>query len=292
MKVKLNGKKLAALKAFKKFAIGGLIFSAVALIVIAIFSLFPTAGGKFTIRFDDPQKLPNITISDDSKGEKIGTYFLGNPMKNVYQTRLEDVYATISSKRIDEIGGSQNITDKLEDGTDFDEALVYTVFISVSGEEDEIVNATVNLDGYDAPKNSTNGPLDYLRVLTYVSEISEDKQSESNVKTTVYGKNNIHNEPTVLGDDDFREAVSYFTKYKNDDLRTRRKSDYALNDQEYCEPFVSSNVGEQLVKQELYLEKGKTYRYTFVAYFEGFDPDGYGIAPTDSSLLMSLHFGK
>lgn len=291
MKNKVNGKKLAALKVFKKFAIFGFTASAIALIVVAIFSLFPTGGGNFTIRFDDPRALPNVTLSETSDGSRPGTYFLGNPLQKTYQTTLSDVYKKVTDMKVSEVAGSQNIVNEAE-GVKYDEALVYTVFISASGDQDETMKVTVNLDGYDLPKNDTTGPLEYLRVLTYVSEISEDKQSESNVKTTVYGAKNIHNLPTVLSNDDYREAVADYETALGVESRTARKATSNLNGQEYCESFLSSNVGEQLVQQELTIQKSKTYRYTFVSYFEGFDQDGYGKAPLETYLLMSVHFGK
>lgn len=292
MDKKVDGKRLARLKLLKKVGIFGLSASAIAIIVIAIFSFFPTGGGNFSIRFDDPGKAPNITMSEDAESKESGVYFLGQPLNKVLPTSCEDVYKYVSELKVKEVGGSQNLKNKANDGSEIDEALVHSVFLKVDGEADETLKVTLNLDGYSLPKNNTVGPLEYLRVLTYVSEISEDKQSESNVKTTVYGATNIQNSPTVLGNDDFREAVSTYKKSMAEDGRTARTSSYALNGQEYCEPFVSSNVGEQLVKQELNLQKGKTYRYTFVSYFEGYDPDGYGKAPLETYLLMSLHFGK
>ena len=294
---KFRGKSIVNLRLLRKIGIIGLSVSAATIVLVAVFSLLTSSGKSFTIRLDNPIEAPHIQMSSSVNGGDPSTYFVGDPILNASQALGPQVYERVNAiDSLDYLHGSQNLDHMEQDGTinpEGQDAQVYTLYLTATGDEEEVFQVTLNLDGLDVPFGVTS-PLEYYRAMFITSDVTESLESHVNQNVTVYGNKTNTNQSTVLDENDMREAVSSFSRVRNNDGRTVRQAneDSKIAGQAYCEPFASNEVGEQLVRFQITIPSKETKRITFVGYFEGYDPDGYGLAPTEAYMLLSLHFGK
>lgn len=294
---KFSGKSFVNLRLLKKIGIIGLSVSAAAITLVAVFSLFQSSGKSFTIRLDNPIEQPHLQMSSTVSGGDPSTYFAGEPIMNASQAYGAQVFSRINeTTSLENLHGSQNldhINEKGEIETDSQDAQVFTLYLTATGDEEEVFQVALNIDGLEVP-NNVKSPLEYYRAMFITSDVTDSLEANVNRKTTVYGNKTTTKQSTVLDANDYRECVSSYSRVRDDDGRTVRQADEDSNidGQYYCEPFTSTNVNEELVRFQVSIPSKQTIRLTFVGYFEGYDPDGYGVAPTQAYMLLSLHFGK
>ena len=295
---KYSGKSFVNLRLLKKIGIIGLSVSAAAISLVAVFSLFQSSGKSFTIRLDNPLEQPNLQMSSSINGGDPATYFAGQPILNASQAYGADVFQRVTDPEkfptLEQIHGSQNLDHKNEKGeieTDSQDAQVYTLYLTAMGDEEEEFQLSLNLDGLSVPYN-VKSPLEYYRAMFIISRVDESLNPNLDLSTKVYGNKTTTQQPTVEGENDYRECVSSYTRVRDENGKTIRNAGDDINGQYYCEPFNSTEVNEQLVRFKISIPSKQSIRITFVGYFEGFDPDAYGVAPTEAYMLLSLHFGK
>ena len=287
---KFSGKSFVSLRLLKKVGIIGLSVALATLIVIAAFSLLHSSNKSFSIHFDKSEDV-HLVVSTKPDGSDAGTFFLGNPLVDAGQVDGLEVYSRLEEiNDLAELTGPTNFYSKDSNDQEYLSAMLFTVYLTNTGEEEETYTASLNLDAQEY--DSKVAPIEYYRVLFAESDVDETQKADVNLKTKVYGAKTNQVSGTPMGDDDTREAVSSYKNNIAPSGHTVRVADVNINGQEYCEPFISSNVGQSIVRHEITVPSNTTRRLTFVGYFEGFDPDGYGEAPNRAFLLMSLHLGK
>ncbi len=287
-----QGKNIVNSRKLKKAGIIVASVSASIIVVIMMLAIFKNgSNGGFTIKIDNPSKDNHVTMSTDAGGKNNTVLLAGEPVNKMYPTTAQSVEEYLSTFTLDNIGGPNNMKDPNPSRPDYYNAVVYTVFLSNYSEtEDQKLTYEVHLNGYVAPENGAQNTLDYMRVLVQTSTSNSLTNDQS---TTYFARRNNSNLGTVVAEDDYREAVSAYSKVINDANKTVRQSDYqGLSSDGYCVNFQENENNDVIISQDLIIKPKETMRFTFVSYLEGKDPDCKSYAPDSTVLLMSLHFGN
>ena len=297
----VNIRKPARARLWKRAAIIVASVTTLALVAFVVISLLPHGNDAFSIRIHNPGKnteeaednhfhMSRGWSADGSKDEDAGTYIRGESLDKMVLTTAEDVEKYLAS--IDYKEGQQNYYVKSEDEVVKGYALVYTIYlVNDSSLKEQNLKFSVNADTY---YNSAKGSniIDYLRVL-----IQTEVVGSGEIDNIYYGQK--HNNPKVdlpnsLGD--YRESISTYEKsFDATSIKAKYTTKYKGQDVGYCNSFNDLNeTNKALVNDnstQVTIPAGKALRFTYVSYFEGEDMDSNVTIPSDSYILLSLHFG-
>lgn len=285
-----EGKKIVNGKRWKKTGIILSSVSAVALIVVSMFLLFRSGkSGGFTVHIVNPAEANHVTMSDDPKGG-VATILSASPIDGMYPTTASKVEAYLQGfADFDAIRGSHNMMDDNPSREGMASALVYTLFLTNDGEEEQELDYEVQLDSYVRATNGATGALDYLRVMVQTSIDTID----GNQSTKYFAKASNSNLGTDISETDNSEPISTWEKGPDNNFKTARISNYVgLSESRYCENFIDDKNNNVIVRSSVIVPAKKTMRFTFVEYLEGEDQDCKGQGPNETTLLMSLYFGR
>ena len=284
-----EAKKLARLRLLKRIGIIGLITSAAIGLVFLILSLLPQGNAAFSIRIDNPGTIENsnfsiFTSEDQAKeGNKKDsvTYLAGEPLKRAGQTDAKWVESQLS--QLDSFNGGLH----LKNNEDKELAMVYTIYLTNTTDEEVDIQYAVRLDAYKEAVEEMAAPIEYFRVLIQTEEVG----TPNSVSNAYFGQRRTGRFPNYIYDsEDGREPI-YTVSYEKD-VQTHVKSDFFSNGNDgYCVNFSDYKITKDIVLSSVKIPVGKVLRYTFVAYFDGTDVDSYVRAQNDDYLLLSLHFG-
>ena len=288
-----EAKKIARLRLLKRIGIIGLITSGAIGLVFLILSLLPQGNAAFTIRIDDPAEVQTFkmfsTAEDAQNNKDSKTYMSAKPMTSTKPTDVGVVTKYLASLENKE--GSQNLIEdkENENKTQHELAMVYTVYLANTSDEEIDIRYMVNLDAYKQPDNTSAAPIEYFRILVQ-TQIDNEPVSERFYAQKRSPK--FSYVPTDCEDkDQTREPISW-DKDWDENGEVYLKSKYKSNGNDgYCLNFNDYEFKSDIVNEQISIPVGKTLRYTFVAYFADDDLDNGGNAPENSYLLLSLHFG-
>lgn len=243
----------------------------------------------------DPTKGAFTMTEETATGDVARSYLRGEALSgNVMQTRAQTVRAYYDSlleeKDLDHNGGSHNFVDK--DGEA--KATVYTFFLrndSATIEAKYRLQAT--LTNRTDPTNNARNPYDYLRIILLEGNVGEADDS-----IVYYGNANVNETGTVDGGvSDSRECISTWERENHDADSEHpyylRKPLYSDGENSYCVNFENKNDPDLLFDAADHrIAPGKIRRITFIAYFEGEDPDALGTPPKGSSFGFGITVGS
>ena len=286
-----EAKKIARLRLLKRIGVIGLITSGAVGLVFLILSLLPHGNAAFTIRIDNPGTTENSTFrifateeqaQSGSKNDSV-TYLSGTPLSRAGLTDAKAVEAHLSS--ITDFEGNTNFIND----TGKELAMVYSVFLTNTTEEDVTVQYAVRLDAYKESTEEMASPIEYFRVLVQTEEVG----NPSSLSNKYFGQSRTGRFPDYIYDSDGGREPIYTKSYGNEtDLKTHVKTDLiSAGNDGYCINFADYRITKDIVVSELTIPVGKAIRYSFVAFFDGMDIDSFVRAQNDDYILLSLHFG-
>ena len=284
-----EAKKIARLRLLKKIGIAGLVTSGAIGLVFFILSLLPQGNAAFSIRIDNPGTIENSNFSiftsedqaqEGNKKDSV-TYLAGEPLKRAGQTDAKWVESQLS--QLESFNGGLH----LKNNEDKELAMVYTVYLTNTTDEDVEIQYAVKLDAYKEAVEEMAAPIEYFRVLIQTEEVG----TPNSISNSYFGQRRTGRFPNYIYDsEDGREPI-YTVSYEKD-VQTHVKSDFSSNGNDgYCINFSDYKITKDIVLSSVKIPVGKVLRYTFVAYFDGTDVDSYVRAQNDDYLLLSLHFG-
>ena len=285
-----EAKKIARLRLLKKIGVAGLLASGAIGLVFFILSLLPQGNAAFSIRIDNPGTVENSNFSiftsedqaqEGNKKDSV-TYLAGEPLKRAGQTDAKWVESQLS--QIESFNGGLH----LKNDNDKELAMVYTVYLTNTTDEEVEIQYAVKLDAYKEAVEEMAAPIEYFRVLIQTEEVG----TANSISNTYYGQRRTGRFPDYVYDSaDGREPI-YTVSYAGDDVKTHVATDFSSSGNDgYCINFSDYKITKDIVVSSIKIPVGKVLRYTFVAYFDGTDVDSYVRAQNDDYLLISLHFG-
>ncbi len=288
-----EAKKIAKLRLLKRIGLIGLFTSGAIGLVFLILSLLPQGQAAFSIRIDNPASKENAKFSIFTTAEKAQqgskknsvSYLAGEPLKRAGQTDAKVVEQELS--KIENFEGSGKI---VNERGDHELALVYSVYLTNNTEEEISVKYAVRLDAFkETAVNNISAPIEYFRVLVQTQEVGND----ASLSNKYYGQRSNGRHPDyVYASEDGREPIYTVADVDETSVQTVIKTDYqSPGNDGYCINFSDYRLTKDIVISEVNVPVGKVLRYTFVAFFDGQDVDGWNILPNDDYLLISLHFG-
>jgi|GEM_PF-811741 hypothetical protein len=316
-----KSKKLGRMAKAKKVTIILVSCAALAVGVIVLMSL-PRGAEGFIVQMDhdliEQQKKAHYSLTISPTGEATSaSYLRGDPLGNAWPTTaltVREYYDSIKDVLDGKVegakpGGSHKFVDNGES-----KALLYTFYLRNDSKDEEAhYRLRCVVTNRTDPTNDAKNPYDYLRIVMRQGNVGEPDDS-----VVYYGNQNIQEMGTTQGDpstddrNDLREAISDWEKYTRtkeveDEKGNTREEQYYLRNPTYIEKY---SVGDKEYSLDycvnfdnaedrnllfdannLIIPAGKTRRITFIAYFEGKDPDAYGSAPKGAQLGMSLIVG-
>lgn len=284
-----EAKKIAKLRLLKKVGLIGLITTGAIGLVFLVLSLLPQGNAAFSIRIDNPELTENseFKIFSSQESAESGsnkdsvTYLEGKPLSHAGQTDAKVVEEHLKS--VTEFNGNNNLTND----SGYDLAMVYTIYLTNTTQEEIHVKYAVRLDAFSESSETMASPIEYFRVLVQTQE-SGNAESLSNV---YYGQKRSNKYPNYKYDsEDGREPIFTHTYGQDDGVHVESSYQSQGNDG-YCLNFDDYRVTKDIVVSEVVVPVGKVIRYTFVAFFDGEDIDSYVRTLNNDYLLLSLHFG-
>ena len=294
-----EAKKIARLRLLKRIGLIGLITSGAIGLVFLILSLLPQGNAAFSIRIDNPGSSENANFkifsnaADASKSTNSKTYLSADPIPSAGLTEAKDVENFLSETiKKKELTGPEHFT---REGKTNDLAMIYTIYLTNTSDEDVYVKYALTLDAYKQSNEDAVAPIEYFRVLIQTEEVG----SEGTLNNLYYGqkRSGRFDNKYVFDNEEGRETISTPKTYLGDDLKTHVTvaDDWSSPGNDgYCINFNDYNLTQDIISSEKTFVKvpvGKIVRYTFVAYFEGGDIDSTIRAQSDNYMLLSLHFG-
>ena len=296
-----EAKKIARLRLLKRIGLIGLATSGAIGLVFLILSLLPQGNAAFTIRVDNPTSIENqtfkiFTTAEDAENSEVKngvTYLSGSPLPNTALTESKIVENYLDS--VTEFKGENNFKN---DTNGKDLAMVYTIYLTNSTDEEISVQYAARLDAYKESSEESSSLIEYFRILIQTEEVG-NPASKTN---KYYGqKRSGRFDQQYIFDGDVnedtkgRETIGAPHTYLGTDMMTHVSLDDknwpSSGNDGYCINFADYKITKDIVLSEVRVPVGKVMRYTFVAYFEGGDIDSYVRAQNDDYLLLSLHFG-
>lgn len=288
-----NIKRVARARRWKRVAIIGAAVTTVTLGVFTVISFLPKGNDAFSIRISDPDAATHFHMTlNSAEREQSVTYVRAKSLDYMELTnaqRVEDHIAECAAKdQLSEENYLVELDEKGEVKKSF--ALVYTVYlVNDSLSDSQVVKYAVDVDGYKLPSNTAYSPVQYLRVLCQTEIVDS---TEDTLENNYFGYHHTRYPELVNDKGDTREAISRVKRdYENDLLISKFASE---GNDGYCEDFedFENDVNAHLINNVKFeIPAGQMMRFTFVAYYEGYDPDAEGQVPQDSYILLSLHFG-
>ena len=290
-----DAKKLARTRLLKRIGIIGLISSAGIGLVFLILSLLPQGNAAFTIRIDDPTSTENAnfqifsTSQDAVHDSNAKTYLSADPMPNTSLTTAGEVEQYLAEKiQETELSGNNNFRN--DKGKDL--AMVYTLYLTNTTEEDVYVKYALTLDAFKQSNEDAAAPIEYFRVLVQ----TEAMGAKDSLTNTYYGqkRSGRFDYKYVFDNTKDQETISAPVTYLGEDLKTHVTVDSNWNspgNDGYCINFNDYHLTSEIINSEVKVPVGRVLRYTFVAYFDGDDLDSTQRAQSDNYMLLSLHFG-
>ena len=291
----VNIRRPARVRMWKRVAIILASVSTLTLATFTVISFLPKGNDAFSIRINDPAADNHFHMAlKPSEKDKSYDYLRAESLDYMELTFAEDVETYIQDVAKTESGLSgSNYYNLLDTEGKIKEsyALIYTVYlVNDSASEEQVVKYTVDIDGYKAPDNTAFLPYRYFRVLCQTQLYGSDE-----VTNNYYGENHTRFSYLYNEFGNKREAISNKKKGWDESGEPYYYSDYKSSGNDgYCIPFeeYDEDLNPHIVNnQQFILPAGGMMRFTFVAYYEGNDPDAEGQVPENSYLLLSLHFG-
>ena len=297
----VNIRKPARARLWKRVAIILASVSTLALVVFVVISFLPHGNDAFSIRIHNPGRqsesgeenhfhMSRGWSSDGSKDKDEGEYLRGESLDKMVLTTAEDVEKHLAEIKDKE--GQQNFYVKTEEEELKGYALVYTVYlVNDSATQDQNLKFSVNADTYYDSTTGNSSIIDYLRILIQTEVVGSNE-----VNNVYYGQK--HNNPKVnlpTGEGDREPISTYKRSFDATKIEAKYTTKYKGEDVGYCYNFNELNeTNKALVNDnttQVTIPKGGVLRFTYVSYFEGEDMDSNVTIPSDSYILLSLHFG-
>ena len=286
-----EARKIARLRLLKRIGIIGLATSGALGLVFFVLSLLPQGNAAFTMRIDNPTSVQNSTfrifssakeaMEDDSTDSV--TYLSGEPLGNVGLTDAKAVERHLDS--VENFEGNNNFANESNKQL----AMVYSMYLTNTTEEDIYVQYAVRLDAYKESTEEMSSPIEYFRVLVQTEEVGYPET----ISNVYYGNRATGRFTSYIYDsEDGREPIYTYSALNEEDMYVHIKSDLqSAGNDGYCINFNDYKITKDIVVSEVKVPVKKALRYTFVAFFDGTDVDSYVRAQSDDYLLLSLHFG-
>lgn len=283
-----DGKRVARLRLLKRISVIGLISSGIIALVFLILSFISRGNAAFTIRIDHPNQSENNNfrmLTKRGEDSSTSTYLAADPMNNTDLVDAMEVEKYL--KTIETFEGSQNMRSE-DDKRDF--ALVYTIYLQNVTNEDISVRYIASLDGYKEPEQPKL--MDYFRILIQT-------ESDGEISNTYYGNRRSSYSKYINYENDNKDdreviGTTVTTKGEDGDSKLTIPSNWDKRGNDgYCINFNDYQITNEIVNSRVNIKANSEIRFTYVAFFEGGDPDSFGVVPEDTSyLLLSLHLGE
>ena len=297
-----NIRRPARVRLWKRIATITASVSTLALIVFVVISFLPHGNDAFSIRIDNPTQRSedgedefhfHMTKTSEEGAKDEGTYIRGESLSTMVPTTAKEVEKYLEEKKqASELNGQTNYISKQDGTPDRGYALIYTIYlVNDSATKAQALKFSVHLDSYVEAEDHDYPLLDYFRILTQREVVGSEM-----VDNVYYGRKHTNKNapyPNDLEDEAEQDREPISTYKREWDTQIISSTFGSNGNNGYCLNFYDDQTGATpLVNaQEIVIPAGKTLRFTYAAFFEGNDMDCIGQIPSNSYLLLSLHFG-
>ena len=289
-----TSKKIGRLLRAKKIGIIAVVSATAISAVILIAALLPRRANGFIVQLDPAAMRQHFSMVTSAKEEEaVQTTYLSADvnLSQGWPTLTQTVKTHYEGFEVDSLSGGHVFS---EDGVD--KALFYTFYLR---NDSQVEQSVYRIQGYvtsraDPTEEGTRLPYEYLRICMREGYVGEPDDT-----VTYYANRNIQEAGTyengVEDRTDSRECLSYWDKHEygrgTADYYYLREPTYKDGDIAYCVNFDNRDDRNQLFDaRDHVIAPGKTRRITFIAYFEGEDPDCGGL-PVTAKMGYGLTIG-